>query len=337
MGDMADFALEEVYIAETDRVDRYYANPVDSKGRFTGEGMDEDGNYPQDEEVRNSPAFYEELNFDKMESVIREASLQLDIKSAPYSNIERIPKPNERLTPFELFGEKEHNHTVVIKGKMPELDSTWFRDRFKTFEMMKGFAKFHKDRGFLSVNQRAIVDTNWIGGSDKFIADLQKFGHDEIISKYQEVSDKLVLTQKKYYSHTVEKIMKPSINLTFPGEQQPVAQWQAQPVAQPYTSAPVVVAQHNLPTVQGIQQTSTQAVLCVKQNKPPMVQQITPLMLKKHSRKLLNASGIEFLRNCAEWYTETGYLSERQLVTVKIILGGEEMANSFYNWLQANG
>jgi hypothetical protein len=186
MGDMADFFLEEVCMEEMDRVDRYYANPVDSKGRFTGAGMDEDGNYPQDEEVRNSPAFYEILNFDNMQSVIKQAASELEILDLRGSITQ---------------GGESRSGCSTSKQKMPDLDSKWFRDRFKTFEMMKGFAKFHRDRGFLSAKQRNIVDTNWIGGSDKFIADLHQFGHDDIISKYEEISDKLVLIQKKYYSH----------------------------------------------------------------------------------------------------------------------------------------
>ncbi len=49
-------------------------------------------------------------------------------------------------------------------------------NRLKTIKLIKDFAKFYIDRGFLSAKQCAIVDTNVIGGSDAFKQHLDKFG-----------------------------------------------------------------------------------------------------------------------------------------------------------------
>ncbi len=44
----------------------------------------------------------------------------------------------------------------------------------KTRQYLQGFVKFYKARGFLSVKQKSIIDTNFEGGSIAFIAAINK-------------------------------------------------------------------------------------------------------------------------------------------------------------------
>lgn len=41
-----------------------------------------------------------------------------------------------------------------------------------TINYLNGFKKFYKERGFLSAKQRAIIKTNYAGGDEQFIKDI---------------------------------------------------------------------------------------------------------------------------------------------------------------------
>ena len=86
----------------------------------------------------------------------------------------------DQIQQFELAHLKSNEpdtlRQLVQELRYPNQSKAQVLNKIKTIKLMKAFAIFYIERGFLSAKQCAIVDTNVIGGSDVFKQHLDKFG-----------------------------------------------------------------------------------------------------------------------------------------------------------------
>jgi hypothetical protein len=148
MGDMADFALDEVTTEEIFRMEAYYAPMCSEKWWQYVEEYETDPQEP-----------IEELDLGVMDL----ESMSVDIKLTAASFKGNLLPPNR----------PQHN-------RFPKRRLASQKDRLvahckkyaKTWEMRIGMAKQVYINGHLSANQRTWMDTNYKGGTKQFINDL---------------------------------------------------------------------------------------------------------------------------------------------------------------------
>ena len=154
MGDMTDYTLEGVIQAEAQRAD-YKSGFMSDEDAYDLGIIDEMG-APQE------PHHLADVNPFALD--YEEVAAQLDIVD------------NESHVGFNCYGD-------VFTAKYTVKD---IKAKSKTYQYLLGFAKHYKNKGWLSNKQKAVVETNWKGGSSKFISDLETSA-DEIIKVLEDI------------------------------------------------------------------------------------------------------------------------------------------------------
>lgn len=144
MGGMADYDLEEVVTMEGLRND--YVNGHMSQEQAFDHGFID----PLGVETKHLGSAWKDYNrsFDTDDELTR-AKLEWST-SENYKEVEEYNKAYQQKT-----------RPIVDK----------IIKRAKTVQFLKGFAEFYYNQGYLTDKQKKVVETNWEGGSDKFLKD----------------------------------------------------------------------------------------------------------------------------------------------------------------------